>query len=294
MVAATRRCGRTGSAAANSRSARVDLLLDSDVPVGAGLSSSAAIECSVALALRDLFGLERDRRRTESSSPAAAENDFVGAPTGILDQSASMLCTAGCALFLDIKTGEREQVPLDLAAAGLDLLVVDTEHAAQLVAGGVRRPASPVRGGGRDAGGAVAARGARLSTQSTRSMACYRKRARGTSSPRTPGCSRSCDLLRSTHDPRSIGPMLTAGHASLRDDFEMSTVQLDTAVGAALAQGAYGARMVGGGFGGSAIALVDVDAHRRRRRRRHRAVRAPRASPRRARSSRCHRRALAA
>src|SRR3954454_21688878 len=101
------------------------ILVDTDVPVGAGLSSSAALTCSVALALSDLAAPEL-RGADLVELARSAENDFVGAPTGILDQSASVLCTAGHALFLDTRDRTSEQVPLDLAAAGLALLVVDS------------------------------------------------------------------------------------------------------------------------------------------------------------------------
>ena len=232
----------------------LDLLLDGAVPVGAGLSSSAAIECSVAVALRDLFGVDVIDDELISIT-AAAENDYVGAPTGTLDQSASILCIAGCALFLDIKTRERAQVPFDLAAAGLDLLVVDTNTPHQLVAGEYaarRRQCEEAA--------------AMLGVPSLREVpdidavdaldGVHRKRARHVVSENA-RVLEVVDLLRSDHDPRSIGPNLTRSHVSLRDDFEVSTVQLDTAVETALANDAYGARMVGGGFGGSVIALVD-------------------------------------
>ena len=104
----------------------VSVLVDTDVPVGAGLSSSAALTCSVALALRDLVAPELEPRPTSWSWPAGRRTTSSGAPTGILDQSASLLCTAGHALFLDTRERRTEQVPLDLAAAGLELLVVDT------------------------------------------------------------------------------------------------------------------------------------------------------------------------
>jgi galactokinase len=238
----------------------VSVLVDGDVPSGMGLSSSAALSCSVALALRDLAA--PDLAVADLVDVARrAENDFVGAPTGILDQSASLLCTAGNALFLDTRDRRSEQVPLDLAAAGLELLVVDTgtthdhatggygdrrrecEQAAERLGVAALRDVpdvaalAPLDDG--TAEGAVLLRRARhIVTENARVLEVVH-------------------VLRGAQGPEAIGPVLTAGHASLRDDFQISTVELDTAVATALEAGAAGARMVGGGFGGSAIVLVD-------------------------------------
>jgi galactokinase len=244
----------------------LSVLVDGDVPAGAGLSSSAALSCSVALGLRDLLGLELSREDLVDVA-RRAENDYVGAPTGILDQSASLLCRAGSALFLDTRDRSTEHVPLDLAAAGLALLVVDTgqththadggygdrrreceEAAARLgvrllrEVGGVDRLAALEDGS--DEGRVLLRRARHVVTENARVLELV-------------------GLLRTGTDPREIGPVLTAGHRSLRDDFEISTPLLDATVEAALAAGAHGARMVGGGFGGSAIALVDADAEER-------------------------------
>ena len=204
----------------------VSVLVDTDVPVGAGLSSSAALDL--------LGGARAARPRRARAAPAAtwwswparAENDFVGAPTGILDQSASVLCTAGHALFLDTRDLVSEQVPLDLAAAGLALLVVDSGRRARPRRGRLRRPAAGVRGGGRAARRRPAARGrrrrrpGRAGRRHPEGSCCCA--GPGTSSPRTRGCWRWSPRLRGDADPRTIGPVLTAGHASLRDDFEIS------------------------------------------------------------------------
>jgi galactokinase len=238
----------------------LSVLVDSDVPAGAGLSSSAALECAVALAVRDLCAPELSADDLVDVA-RRAENDFVGAPTGILDQSASMLCTAGHALFLDTRDRSREQVPFDLAAAGLALLVVDTgqthehagggygdrrrecEEAAQRLGVGLLREiddvaALAVLSDGTPEGELLLRRARHIVTEDARVLDVVA-------------------TLRGEDDVRAIGPVLTAGHTSLREDFQISTDLLDLVVDAAVEAGAYGARMVGGGFGGSAIALVD-------------------------------------
>ena len=234
----------------------VSVLVDTDVPVGAGLSSSAALTCSVALALRDLVAPELTRTDLVDLA-RRSENDFVGAPTGTLDQSASLLCTAGHALFLDTREQRTEQVPLDLAARGLELLVVDTgtshthadggygdrrrecEQAAEALGVQALRDVGAVDDLG-PLDGVLLRRARHIVTENARVLEVVR-------------------ILRGTADPREIGPLLNEGHASLRDDFEISTDELDTCVATALAAGAHGARMVGGGFGGSAVVLVDRD-----------------------------------
>jgi galactokinase len=239
----------------------LSILIDGDVPSGAGLSSSAALSCSVALAVRDLLGLDLDADALIDVA-RRAENDFVGAPTGSLDQSASVLCTVGHALFLDTRDGTREQVPLDLGAAGLALLVVDTgtthdhaeggyrerreqcEHAAEALGVDLLREIEDVAAltplADAPDGGVLLRRARHVVTEDARVLEVVA-------------------ALREDADPRAIGPVLTAGHASLRDDFEVSVPLIDVCVDAALAAGAHGARMVGGGFGGSVIALVDTD-----------------------------------
>ena len=238
----------------------VSVLVDSDVPVGAGLSSSAALTCSVALALRDLRRAGADPRPTSWTWPAGRRTTSSGAPTGILDQSASLLCTAGHALFLDTREQRTEQVPLDLAAAGLELLVVDTGTSHTHADGGYgdRR---------RECEEAAAAAGRRRRCATSPTSPAWRPSTTTVLLPpgpahrhrERPGARGGADPARQDADPREIGPVLVAGHASLRDDFQISTPELDATVEAAVAAGAHGARMVGGGFGGSAVVLVDRD-----------------------------------
>ncbi|MFI9152777.1 galactokinase [Streptomyces sp. NPDC053367] len=240
-----------------------DIHLASAVPAGAGLSSSAALEVVVALALNDLYELGLPPWRLARLCQRA-ENVYVGAPTGIMDQTASACCEDGHALFLDTRDLAQRQIPFDLAAEGMRLLVVDTrvKHAHNEGEYGKRR-AGCEKGAallGVDALRDIAyddldAALARLGDEEE-----VRRLVRHvvTEDQRV---ERVVALLESG-DTRAIGPLLTASHVSLRDDFRVSCPELDLVVDTALAAGALGARMTGGGFGGSAIVLAgapDVD-----------------------------------
>ncbi|MGK4579572.1 galactokinase [Kitasatospora sp. HPMI-4] len=234
-----------------------DLYIDSDVPAGAGLSSSAALECATAAALNDLYGLGLSAPELALTAQRA-ENAFVGVPCGAMDQMASACCTSGAALFLDTRTMAQRHVPLDLEAVGLRLLVIDTrvkhdlgdgayaalragcERAARLLGLPALRDLAPTE---------LAAALDRLPgelgplvrhvvTENRRVIETVDHLARG--------------------EITALGPILTAGHASLREDYRVSCPETDAAVEAAVAAGALGARMTGGGFGGSVIALVET------------------------------------
>ncbi|NUR30355.1 MAG: galactokinase [Catenulispora sp.] len=232
-----------------------DFVIASDVPLGAGLSSSASLECAVLVALCDLGRLDVPHERRPLLAQRA-ENAYVGMPCGVLDQSASVLCTSGHALFLDCRSGASEQIPFNLAADGLAVLVVDTRAPHRLVSGeyAARREACE-----RAAAelGVAALRDATLADldRLTDDLLVRRARHAITENQRVLD---TIELLRSGRH-REIGPLMTASHASLRDDFEVTVPELDVAVAAALTAGAYGARMTGGGFGGCVIALVDAD-----------------------------------
>ncbi|HEU5156386.1 MAG TPA: galactokinase [Streptosporangiaceae bacterium] len=226
--------------------------IDSDLPQGAGLSSSAALECAVGLALCDLYGLDVPRAELARLAQRA-ENDFVGMPCGIMDQSAALLCTAGHALLLDCRSGLSAQVPL--ALGGLTLLVVDTRAEHKLVEGeyAARRASCE------DAAAALGVPALRDVTDLTDALArlddaVLRRRVRHvvTENHRVEAM---VGLLRAGAGPE-IGALLTASHLSLRDEFEVSWPAADVAVEAAARAGARGGRMIGGGFGGSVIALV--------------------------------------
>ncbi|MGD0440915.1 MAG: galactokinase [Acidimicrobiales bacterium] len=244
--------------AAGAELAGVDLFIDSAVPIGAGLSSSAALECSVALALHDLYELPLSRQELALVAQRA-ENEYVGVPTGIMDQTASLLCRSGHALFLDTRTFEVRQVPLDLEPAGLTLLVVNTgvKHAL-----GNSAYADRVRDCRRAAQelGVAALRDVPPETMDTALARIddevVRRRARHVISEQ----SRVLEVVRLLESgrPAEVGQVLSAGHRSLRDDYEVSCVELDTVVDVAVANGALGARMTGGGFGGSAVVLVGL------------------------------------
>jgi galactokinase len=245
-------------AAAGYRIGGASVAVDSDLAIGAGLSSSAALECAVGLALTELTGLAIPRPELAALA-SRAENDFAGAPTGILDQSASLLCQAGHALLLDCRSGVTQEVPLDTAAAGYVLLVVDT---------GVRHALTDGRYAARRRSCEEAAR--ELGVTSLRELTDdpgliealsdpeLRRRARHVVTENRRVLS-AVELLR-RGALAEVGPLLTQSHASLRDDFEVSWEQADVTVDAVIAAGAAGARMMGGGFGGSVIVLAPVSA----------------------------------
>jgi galactokinase len=235
----------------------MDIEVDSKIPLGAGLSSSAALECAVAVAVAQLTErpLDRPGRAHLAQLCVRAEGEFVGAPTGGMDQLAALLTEEHHALLLDFAVHDAQPVPLPLRDAGLTILVVDTGAGHALADGdsgyAVRRSeceaaAAALRMPGlRDA---APGRVERIDDLRLRARA----RHVVTESPRVMD---AVAAIR-TSDWVWLGSLLTASHTSLRDDFEVSTPELDAAVDAAIGAGALGARMTGGGFGGAAIALV--------------------------------------
>jgi galactokinase len=251
-------------------------VFDSCVPVGSGLSSSAAIQCSTAVALDEVAALglgASDAGRAELVAACMrGENEVAGARTGGMDQSASLLAREGHALLLDLRDGSHRHVPFALEEHGLTLLVIDTrvahthaggeyasrraecEAAAAALGVATLREVDPARldatldrlaggftlAGGAPASGDVVRRRVRhVVTEIARVEAFVDALERG--------------------DLDAAGALMVASHASLRDDYEVSCPELDLAVSAALDAGALGARMTGGGFGGCAIALVAAD-----------------------------------
>lgn len=235
----------------------VDLLIDGHVPLGAGLSSSAALECSVATAINHLFdmgfSLEDLARLTQK-----AENQYVGVPCGIMDQSVSLMATVGSALLLDCRDLSTRNIPFDVASSGLELLIIDTQAHHALTDGGyAERRAS------------CESAAAKLGIKSMRELTMdqleagkaqltqveyVRARHAVSEMQRVLDCVEAL----SKSDFVKVGELINQSHISLRDDYTVSCPELDTAVDASLAAGALGSRMVGGGFGGSAIALIEA------------------------------------
>ena len=235
----------------------VDLLIDGHVPLGAGLSSSAALECSVATAMNHLFdlgfNLEELARLTQK-----AENQYVGVPCGIMDQSVSLMATQGSALLLDCRDLSTKNIPFDVASSGLELLIIDTQAHHALTDGGYAER----RASCESVVGKLGIRSLRELTMeqlensrgSLTETEYVRARHAVTEMKRVLDCVQAL----SDSDFAKVGELINQSHASLRDDYTVSCPELDTAVDAALAAGALGSRMVGGGFGGSAIALIQA------------------------------------
>ena len=235
----------------------VDLLIDGHVPLGAGLSSSAALECSVATAMNHLFdlgfNLEELARLTQK-----AENQYVGVPCGIMDQSVSLMATQGSALLLDCRDLTTKNIPFDVASSGLELLIIDTQAHHALTDGGYAKRRASCESVVAKLGITSLRELSMEQLENSRGLLTetefVRARHAVTEMKRVLEC---VDAL-SNSDFEKVGHLINQSHTSLRDDYTVSCPELDTAVEAALSAGALGSRMVGGGFGGSAIALIQA------------------------------------
>lgn len=237
------------------QSSGFDAFIDSDVPVGAGLSSSAAVECSVALALNDVWDANKSRIELALIGQRA-ENEVVGAPTGIMDQTASMLARADGAVLIDCKSLETTAVPLGLTERGLVVAVIDTQVSHRHSDGGYRSRREACERGAAAMGvpslRELDVQDIPKAKELMDDLTFRRVRHIITENQRV------LQTVAALADGQldEFGELLLASHASMRDDFEISIPELDLAVETAMASGAVGSRMTGGGFGGAAIAVI--------------------------------------
>ncbi|MEU3163005.1 galactokinase [Streptosporangium sp. NPDC006930] len=233
-----------------------DVVIDGDVPQGAGLSSSAALEVVIGTALNELYGLGLTKMEIALAAQKA-ENDFVGMPCGIMDQAASALGEEGKALFLDCRTLGTRSIPFDLASHGMQLLIINTGVHHELADGQYARRRKDCEDAAKHLGVDALRDVTDLAGALAKLSGDERRRTQHvvTENHRVEAV---IGLLRAGA-VREIGALLNASHLSLRDQFEVSCAELDVAVESAVRGGARGARMTGGGFGGSAIALVADD-----------------------------------
>ncbi len=242
----------------------LNILVDGNVPAGAGLSSSAALGCAVAVGLNTLLNLGLNDKELARATQKA-ENEYVGMPCGIMDQSVSIMGKAGSALLLDCRDLSTESIPFSVSDAGLELLIIDTQAHHALVDGGYAERRAACESAAAKLGvksmreltmdQLIAAKEKLIPVEFIRARHAVSEIARVLS---------TVDALK-RGDFTEVGKLINQSHISLRDDYAVSCPELDVAVDVALSAGALGSRMVGGGFGGSAIALLrveDVDAAR--------------------------------
>jgi galactokinase len=235
----------------------VDLLIDGNVPLGAGLSSSAALECSVATAMNHLFdlgfNLEELARLTQK-----AENQYVGVPCGIMDQSVSLMATQGSALLLDCRDLTTKNIPFDVASSGLELLIIDTQAHHALTDGGYAERRASCESVVAKLGITSLRELSKEQLENSHALLTETEFVRARHAVSEMKRVLECVVALRNSDFEKVGHLINQSHASLRDDYTVSCPELDTAVDAALSAGALGSRMVGGGFGGSAIALIQA------------------------------------
>ena len=231
-----------------------DLMVDGDVPPGAGMSSSAALSCVTALTLNQLAG-DSISRHDIALIAQAAEHRFAGTPCGLLDQTASLQSTENHVLLVDFRDMSTTAFPLNLTVEELALLVIDTRAPHRLVDSEYASRRQACESAAKELGVASLRDITDVSVASSLDKErAQRVRHVVTENQRT---LETTELL-SRGKAADIGPLLTASHISLRDDFQVTVPELDVAVDAALSAGALGARMTGGGFGGSVVALIPI------------------------------------
>ena len=232
--------------------------ITSDVEMGSGLSSSAALECAALGAIASAAGVTIDANQ-QARLAQRAENDYVGAPTGLLDQLASLFGEPSTALLIDFRDLTVEPVAFDPDGSGVALLLIDS------------------RARHRHAGGDYAARRASCERAAAELGASSLREVQDRGPSVLAALTDPVDARRARHvltenrrvldyvaalrvsDYVEAGRILSASHASMRDDFEITTGHIDLIADTAVGAGALGARMTGGGFGGCVIALVPAD-----------------------------------
>lgn len=238
------------------------LAVEGDVPSGAGLSSSAAVEVATATALKQLFHLELDPVKLALLCQKA-ENQFVGVASGIMDQFISALGKRDAALFLDCRSLETQHVPLE---GDVQIVVADTAVKRGLVDSEYNNRRAECEEATRLLGqwipGVKALRDvtlAQFEQYQERLPDVVRRRARHVISEDERVLA-SVQALEG-HDLATFGRLMDASHESLRDDYEVTVPQLDVMVNAARAvSGVLGSRMTGAGFGGCTVSLVQTGA----------------------------------
>jgi galactokinase len=223
----------------------VDLLIDGHVPLGAGLSMNHLFDLG--------FNLEELARLTQK-----AENQYVGVPCGIMDQSVSLMATQGSALLLDCRDLTTKNIPFDVASSGLELLIIDTQAHHALTDGGYAKRRASCESVVAKLGITSLRELTMQQLENSRGLLTETEFVRARHAVTEMKRVIKCVQALSDSNFALVGELINQSHASLRDDYTVSCPELDTAVDAALAAGALGARMVGGGFGGSAIALIQA------------------------------------
>ena len=235
----------------------LEILIDSEVPTGAGLSSSAALECSVAVALNEILDLDislADLARITQR----AENEFVGVPCGIMDQSVSLMAHSGSALLLDCRDLSTRHIGFDVASSGLELLIIDTQTHHSLTDGGYAERRASCESVVAKLGITSLRELSLNQLESSHNLLTKNEFLRAKHAVTEMQRVMDAVIVLENKDFASLGLLLNQSHTSLRDDYNVSCPELNCAVDASISAGALGARMVGGGFGGTAIALINA------------------------------------
>jgi len=232
-----------------------DMSITSQIPMGSGLSSSAALECAALGALAGAAGLDIDRL-DQARIAQRAENEYVGAPTGLLDQLSSLYGEASTALLIDFRELSVQPVPFDPATSGVALMLIDSQERHGHVDGEYASRRLSCERAAADVGVVslreIQHRGVAVLVGVTDPVDARRARHVLTENQRV------FDVVAALRDSDffDVGRIFTASHASMRDDFDITTKHIDLIADTAVGAGALGARMTGGGFGGCVIALA--------------------------------------